>query len=388
MDAQLQEFQNLFDKLSASKDEVTRKALLNICRSQTGRLETPWETVWRMIMEPHQSAALRAALEMGLIDALASSTTPLTSTQLSEKTNCNEKLITRILRPLAVRHLVKEASFETYTSSPVTSFLSQPGVAGGFKFMFDIASRCTQQIPSFLAQDKFASPSPQGVFEHTFSTPLPMFPWLQAHPNHMKDFGDLMMGQQMGRVPWFDVADVDQVLFESKGGEKKDEVLLVDVGGGRGYDLQAFKTRFPDGDGKLVLQDLPMVVEDIQDLDEAVVRQVHDFFTPQPVRDAKAYYLRYILHDYSDEKCQEILKHIVDAMTPGYSKLLIFEWVLPDTESALFPSLLDINMMALLGGMERTQSQWKVLLEGAGLEVRRFWGEDKEAESLIECVRK
>jgi hypothetical protein len=51
MDAQILEFQALFEKLSASKDEAVRKALLNICRSQVGRLETPWETVWRMIME-------------------------------------------------------------------------------------------------------------------------------------------------------------------------------------------------------------------------------------------------------------------------------------------------------------------------------------------------
>jgi hypothetical protein len=238
---------------------------------------------------------------MGLIDALASTSTPLTSTQLSQKTGCNEKLISkssrhhskktqtnssvRILRPLTVLHLITEVSLETYTSSPVTTFLSQPGVAGGFKFMFDIASRCTQQIPSFLAQNKFKDASPQGVFEHTFSTPLPMFPWLQAHPDHMKDFGDLMMGQQMGRVPWFDVADVNEVLFKSGSGEKKhDEVLLVDVGGGRGYDLQGFRTRFPDMKGKLVLQDLPMVIEDVRELDEVVERQVHDFFTRQPVR--------------------------------------------------------------------------------------------------------
>lgn len=44
-------------------------------------------------------------------------------------------------------------------------------------------------------------------------------------------------------------------------------------------------------------------------------------------------------------------------MKPGYSKLLIFEWVLPDTGSPLYPALLDINMMALFSGMERTEIQ-------------------------------
>ncbi|TVY82569.1 hypothetical protein LSUE1_G002071, partial [Lachnellula suecica] len=44
-------------------------------------------------------------------------------------------------------------------------------------------------------------------------------------------------------------------------------------------------------------------------------------------------------------------------MTPGYSRLLVFEWVLPDTGAPLYPALLDINMMALLAGMERSEMQ-------------------------------
>ena len=99
--------------------------------------------------------------------------------------------------------------------------------------------------------------------------------------------------------------------------------------------------------------------------------------------------MRYILHDYSDSKCSEILKHVVDAMTPGYSKLLIFEFILPDVGAPLFPSLLDINMMALLSGMERTETQWKELLGSVGLEVVEFWKvDDPNIEGLIEAVLK
>jgi hypothetical protein len=72
--------------------------------------------------------------------------------------------------------------------------------------------------------------------------------------------------------------------------------------------------------------------------------------------------MRYILHDHSDSKCQQILKNIVDAMAPGYSKLLICEFILPDVGAPLYPSLLDIGMMSVLSGMERTESQWTALL--------------------------
>ena len=75
-------------------------------------------------------------------------------------------------------------------------------------------------------------------------------------------------------------------------------------------------------------------------------------------------------------------------MKPGYSKLFINEWVLADTGASLLGSLLDINMMALLSGMERTESQWKSLLPTCGLEITKFWSVGRDAEGLVECVKK
>lgn len=75
-------------------------------------------------------------------------------------------------------------------------------------------------------------------------------------------------------------------------------------------------------------------------------------------------------------------------MTPGYSKVLIHEWILPDTGAPLYPSLLDINMLALFAGMERTETQWRELLGSVGLEIVKIWSIDKNTEGLIEAVRK
>jgi hypothetical protein len=93
------------------------------------------------------------------------------------------------------------------------------------------------------------------------------------------------------------------------------------------------------------------------------------------------------MHDYSDEKCREILQHVVKAMKPGYSKLLIFEYILPDVGTPLWPALLDIQMMASLSGMERTESQWVRLLNSVGLDVVKFWKASDEREGLIEAVQ-
>jgi len=75
-------------------------------------------------------------------------------------------------------------------------------------------------------------------------------------------------------------------------------------------------------------------------------------------------------------------------MKPGYSKLLIFEWILPDVGTPLYPALLDINMLALLSGMERTETQWTELLSSVELEIVKFWKIDLETEGLIEAVRR
>lgn len=63
-----------------------------------------------------------------------------------------------------------------------------------------------------------------------------------------------------------------------------DRPLLVDVGGGRGHDLEGFRQRFPVAAGKLVLEDLSSVIEDIQTLDSSIQRIKHSFFDPQPVQ--------------------------------------------------------------------------------------------------------
>lgn len=74
-------------------------------------------------------------------------------------------------------------------------------------------------------------------------------------------------------------------------------------------------------------------------------------------------------------------------MKLDHSKLLITEFVLADTGTALFPATLDVQMMGLHAGMERSEKQWRALLEEAGLEVVRIWGEGKGrgGEAVIEA---
>ena len=204
----------------------------------------------------------------------------------------------------------------------------------------------------------------------------------------MSNFNAFMAGSLETRKNWFSTFPVDEILLNGARKGDPESVLLVDIGGGEGHDIEAFHKSFASVHGKLILQDLPPVVDNIKSLDAAVVRQKYNFFTEQPVKGARGYYVRNIFHDWPDNECIVIMKNIAAAMKPNYSKLLIFEWILPAKDTPLYPALLDINMMTLLNGMERTETQWTQLLTQAGLEVVKFWKAGTDSEGLIEAVLK
>lgn len=170
---------------------------------------------------------------------------------------------------------------EKYAATPITHALAVPAIGGGFKFMFDQGATACAHLPTYLAKTKFKN-SEGGCFQSAFGTDLELFPWLMQNPQQMANFNDLMAGQRQNRTEWWDVCSVDEVLLKDFPGD--DSVLLVDVGGNRGYDLEGLKKKQVNLPGKLILQDLPQVLADVGDLSEDIVRMEHDFFTPQPVK--------------------------------------------------------------------------------------------------------
>lgn len=92
-----------------------------------------------------------------------------------------------------------------------------------------------------------------------------------------------------------------------------------------------------------------------------------------------------ILHDWTDDMAVKILLNLKDAMKPGYSKILINENVIPDTNAYWETTSLDITMLALFSSQERTAKHWHRLLESVGLKIVKIWTVEKGVESLIEC---
>jgi len=248
-----------------------------------------------------------------------------------------------------------------------------------------------------------------------------MFRYLDTHPPLGQQFNNHMGGYRQGRPSWMDsnFYPVQEQLIEGMD-NSKDAVLLVDIGGGYGQDIQEFRyaatrpspdsyaydpfrTKYPQVPGRLVLQDRPSVIDGIERLDPSIERMEYDFHTEQPLKGttgscsypsdanrlpaAKAYYMHSVLHDWPDDVCKSILKQVAGAMKKGYSKLLINENVIPDKGADWQATALDMMMITLFSSKERTYSQWSQLLESPelGLKIVRVWTVKHSQESLIEC---
>ncbi|KAK0706040.1 S-adenosyl-L-methionine-dependent methyltransferase [Lasiosphaeria miniovina] len=355
-----------------ANDERSRKELFNVIQGAMGK--------------PHAPAALMVMIRSGVLTDLVAAGKAKTAKQLAESTGASETLIIRMMRPLTALGIFREVGVSTYESAPISQLLTAPPLIGGYQFMFDLATRSLANMPRFLEKTGFQHvDGPPGPFQDSNATDELMFPYLMKHPAMMTNFNAFMAGSLETREDWFRKFDAQSIVLDGARADDPDAALLIDIAGGEGHDVQAFGRAFPDAPGKLVLQDLPPVIANIKQLDAKVVRQPHDMFDEQPVKGARAYYMRNIFHDWPNDRCVDIMKRIAAAMAPGYSKLLIFEWVLVPRDVPLYPALLDVNMMALLNGRERTEDEWRALLAAAGLKAIKFHTHGPAEEGLIEA---
>jgi hypothetical protein len=154
-----------------------------------------------------------------------------------------------------------------------------------------------------------------------------------------------------------------------------DEVAFVDVGGGSGHVmLKIMEQTGRSIPGRFVLQDTKRAIESVQTVAQKPPFECMevDFFQGQPIRGAKVYHIRRCLHDWSDSRCEQILRHIRDVMKPGYSRVLIHEFALPVVGAEQREVLFDILMMCLTGS-ERDEAQWEALLAQSGLKIVKIW---------------
>jgi hypothetical protein len=212
----------------------------------------------------------------------------------------------------------------------------------------------------------------ENAFRHHYGCSV--FQWYERNPERGAIFdgamGDLSRPHSEALLAAFDCSAIGQ---------------LVDVGGGRGELLMAVLRANPRLRG--VVFDQPHVLAPVAvpaDLEGRLELAGGDFFATAPAG-ADAYLLKHILHDWDDDACRTILRHIRSAMAPG-GRVLILEQVIPPGNDTFPGKVADLNMLVMTeGGRERTPGEYALLLESAGLSLRRIHP-TAAAMSLVEAV--
>ncbi|GLZ29585.1 methyltransferase [Lentzea sp. NBRC 105346] len=312
--------------------------------------------------------ALYVVADLGIADLLADR--PQSSDELAEKLGVAPIPLRQVLRAVAGTGLLR--SDDQRYSLTETGQTLQSGHPTGTRDMV-----LTMQGPMFwdslaVLPERVAT----GRTGPEIAYGAPFFDVLSRDPDAVTSFNRMMIATQ-GDEPTA-VAEAYDLSWAER---------VVDVGGGVGTRLIAMLQRNPELSG--VVFDRPDVVEDARAHIEASGMADRctvvggDFLEAVPAG-ADAYVLSRILHDWDDETCLRILRRCTEAMKPG-SRLLIVEKILPDGDEPHLSRLLDLIMLTVTGGRERTAAEYRELLAQAGLTVRRVLA-TSTAASVIECV--
>lgn len=339
--------------------------------------------------QPALSARCKLAVNVKLFQHLRDAgDAGLSLSALSEKTVVEETLLQRIMNHLNAMKLVTFSDGKFYATT-LSNGLAEERYQQSIDFCYDVARPSFNGFPEFFKENKYKTPADlsTGPFQAAHKSDFAFFDWLVATPPHLDKFSAFMSAYRAGKPNWYDHGfyPVAERLVEGFN-SSNNEVLLVDVGGGRGHDMSMFVAQHPQHPGKVVLQDREPVIASIADQDKLPFEcQAHDFYTPQPIKGARAYSLHSILHDWDDERGVKILENLKSALIPGYSRVLLNEIVLSEEHPTLAATSMDMMMLAHMSVRERTEAHWKEIIEKAGLSFVRVYDYPGVAESVIEA---
>jgi hypothetical protein len=317
--------------------------------------ELPQFAMLQMITGFWVSRAIYVAAKLGLADLVKDS--PKTAVELARLTGTHSPSLYRALRALASVGVFADDGQGRFAQTPLSETL-RSDTPGSLRAMAMVE----------LGQEHFPA---WGNLMHSVKTGETAFDnlfkqsaweYYARNPEDARNFNEAMKGL----TEMINVAALEA--YDFSGVDK-----LVDVAGGTGGLISAILSAHPRMRG--VLFDLPHVIAEAGPaLDAAGVLDrcetaAGDFFRTVPEGGA-AYVMKWIIHDWDDEKATVILKNIHRAMDEK-GKLLLIEMIVLEGNQPDLSKFLDLNMMVMTGGRERTQGEFKSLLAGSGFELTR-----------------
>ena len=275
------------DCSTISHSDTTR--LLRAARNLVTTLERPANRLVAIAKGPAAHAALRVAFKVRLFEAFDSERA--TAGELAHRCGVDPLLMTRIMRALLCVGIFDEDGENAYVQNLLSRPLMNPAARAMIRGMAETTD-IMPKLPDYLASLNYRNPNDRHstFFGFAHQTDLNMYEWLQAHPEQMEIFNDFQSANarlnegSVQRILESLLASGDSLgMCSDQFEQSNDNVLFVDVGGGRGESIRRFRTNHPETRGKVIIEDLPKVIEGLE-VEEGVEAIAHDFFTPQSVK--------------------------------------------------------------------------------------------------------
>jgi len=294
--------------------------------------------------------------KLGIPDLLKSG--PKTAEELAEATKMHAPSLFRILRALASVGVLSSANGGRFAQTPVSETLVTD--APGSLRWFAVSELGQEHYPAW-GNLMHSVKTGEIAFDNFFGVDI--WKYFQQTPEDAAVFNDSMSSVTAAT----NEAILSLYDFSNFG-------TVVDVGGGHGGLITSILKSNPKVKG--VLFDAPQVIEGARPkLEAAGLAQrcetvAGDFFKSVPAG-GDAYVMKWIIHDWDDEKSITILRNCRSRMRAN-GRLILVDCVVPESDEPHFSKFIDLNMLVMTGGKERTAKEFEQLLGAAGFKLLRI----------------
>lgn len=316
---------------------------------------TPFESMMQLMSGFWISRGIYVAAKLGVADYLHDG--DKTAAELAAATNTNADSLYRVLRMLATVGIFEQKGEESFALTPLSETLltDSPASLRGYAIaeMGEVHYDAWGNIMHSVKTGEIA-------FDNHFG--MNVWQYFERDKEKAENFNKYMASSSEA---------ISQAIVEAY--DFSESQKLVDVGGGLGGMISAILKANNHLSG--VLFDAPSVIEKSREflkgagVSERCETIGGDFFDAVP-DGGDVYTMRWIIHDWEDSKSITILKNIRSVM-PANGKLLLFETVVPPDSQPHFSKFMDLIMLTMTGGRERTENQYKSLLAKAGFKLTR-----------------
>lgn len=313
---------------------------------------SPQDQMMQFITAKWISQPVHVAAQLGIADILADG--PLGVEDLAEKTGTHAPTLYRLLRALAGKGIFEEQEGQVFGLTPLAQCL-QTGAMRALTLTF-LSNWHEKAWGALLTSVQTG----EAAFEHAFGQPA--FEWLSEHPEDAALFNQFQAEKTVRFIPALVGA------YDFSGLNK-----LADLGGGTGALMLEILKANPGLKG--CVAELPQVAAQAREAIQASgltdrCQAVECDFLQAAPEGYDAFIMCHTLHDWDDGPCAKILANCRRAL-PLDGKLLIVEHLIPAHHGFSVAKLLDLEVLVIGGGKERTEAEYRDLLQEAGFELAR-----------------